>query len=238
MKRFHIFGLLIALVLLGPAARGASNVIEKQLEEIGSVPNQEVVVVERKFTRKSWRHEITPLEFGGNPFGTIRRMLMGGASYTLHANDWLGLELLNFTYTENFFSTFTSDINSSKLPGSNQANISPDYQKLLFFLTTGVQISPFYGKMSTLSRWLAYVEPFVSLGVGLAKTETDSYLAVAPGIGLRVFFKEWFSMKIEFKDYIYNENSLTLSANPTAQTTTRNNYSVLASLSFWLPKMP
>src|SRR2546430_15151105 len=37
------------------------------------------------------------------------------------------------------------------------------------------------------SHWIAYIEPFFSLGVGLAKTESDSYLAVVPGIGLRVF---------------------------------------------------
>ena len=62
-----------------------------------------------------------------------------------------------------------------------------------------------YGKVSTFSRWLAYVEPYFSAGFGLAKTETNSYLAAYPGIGLRTFFTEWFSMRLEFRDYIYNE---------------------------------
>jgi hypothetical protein len=75
----------------------SDNVIEKQLADIGGIPNEEVVVVQRKYTRKQWRHEFTPVALGGLPFGTVRRSLMGGASYTLHMNDWLGFESPPFT---------------------------------------------------------------------------------------------------------------------------------------------
>jgi len=227
-------GILFALVV-GGAAFG--DVIEKQLVEIGSISDEEVVVVQRKYTRKLWRHELTPIGFGGLPFGTVRRTLFGGAGYTLHFNDWLGWEALNFVYTKTFFSTFTDDINNNKLTGANQVDIKPDFQKLLFFLTTGVVLTPFYGKLSSLSRWIAYTEPFVSLGFGISKTETDSYVAVAPGIGLRVFYREWFSMKIEFRDYIYNEKAIDR-VTSAPRTLLRHNYAVMGSLSFWLPKMP
>ena len=198
------------------------NVIEKQLQEIGAIPNEEVVVVQRKFTRKNWRHEFSPVGFGGVPFGTYRRTLLGSASYTLHANDWLGLELFDFSYNKNFFSSFLSDINDN----SSGTQIFLDYQKLIYFMTAGVQLTPFYGKVSTFSRWLAYVEPYFSLGLGVAKTETNSYLAGYPGLGLR------FSMRLEFRDYIYNEKKRD------GNNELRNNYAVTLALSFWLPKMP
>ena len=221
---------ILSLVLVSHSLWAADeNVIEKQLQEIGTIPNEEVVVVQRKFTRKEWRHELSPVGFGGVPFGTYRRTLLGSASYTLHANDWLGLELLNFSYNKNFFSSFIDDINANKIGGND---IYLDYQKLLYFITTGVQITPFYGKVSTFSKWLAYVEPYFSAGVGLAKTETNSYLAAYPGIGIRTFFTEWFSMRLEFRDYIYNETKRDGSS------AMRNNYAVTASLSFWIPKMP
>ena len=221
---------ILSLVLVSHSLWAADeNVIEKQLKEIGAIPNEEVVVVQRKFTRKEWRHEFSPVGFGGVPFGTYRRTLLGSASYTLHANDWLGLELLNFSYNKNFFSSFIDDINGNKTGGND---IYLDYQKLLYFVTTGVQLTPFYGKVSTFSRWLAYVEPYFSAGFGLARTETNSYLAAYPGIGLRAFFTEWFSMRVEFRDYIYNEKKRDGSS------ALRNNYAVTASLSFWLPKMP
>ena len=204
------------------------NVIEKQLQEIGAIPNEEVVVVQRKFTRKNWRHEFSPVGFGGVPFGTYRRTLLGSASYTLHANDWLGLELFDFSYNKNFFSSFLSDINEN----SSGADIFLDFQKLIYFMTAGVQLTPFYGKVSTFSRWLAYVEPYFSLGLGVAKTETNSYLAGYPGLGLRVFFTEWFSMRLEFRDYIYNEKKRD------GNNELRNNYAMTLALSFWLPKMP
>ena len=204
------------------------NVIEKQLQEIGAIPNEEVVVVQRKFTRKNWRHEFSPVGFGGVPFGTYRRTLLGSASYTLHANDWLGLELFDFSYNKNFFSSFLSDINEN----SSGTKIFLDYQKLIYFMTAGVQLTPFYGKVSTFSRWLAYVEPYFSLGLGVAKTETNSYLSGYPGLGLRVFFTEWFSMRLEFRDYIYNEKKRD------GNNELRNNYAVTLALSFWLPKMP
>lgn len=219
---------------------GAENVIEKQLQDIGAIPNEEVVVVQRKYTRKLMRHEFTPISFGGIPFGTVRRTLIGGASYTLHINDWFGIEALNFTYSKTFFSSFTDDINANKGSGlnPNQADIKPDFQKLLYFLTTGIQITPFYGKLSTFSRWIAYVEPYFTLGGGFAKTEVANYFTFYPGIGIRAFFKEWFSMKLEFRDYLYTEKFNTRTNPSVEDTAMRNNYAVMFSMSFWLPKMP
>jgi len=227
MKTHNIFLLLCLLVPWNSFAD--SNVIEKQLVEIGSVPHEEVVVVQKKYTKKNFRHEITPIRFGGLPFGDIRRTLFAGASYTLHLNDAFALELFDFTYTKDFFTGFTSDINANKTTTA-QADIKPDVQRLLYMITPGIQFSPMYGKASTMSHWIAYLEPYLSLNAGLAKTESSTYFTFAPGLGLRVFFKEWFSMKVEFRDYIYKETTST-------KTTTRNNYSVAASLSFWIPKM-
>ena len=239
MNRLCGFCLLAiaTLMTVATSARATDEgVIERQLKEIGSIPNEEVIVVQRKYTRKNWRHELTPISLGGLPFGTVRRTLFGGASYTLHINDWFAWEVANFVYSKNFFSSFTDDINNNKTR-PNQADIKPDFQKLLYFLTTGVQISPFYGKMSTFSQFIAYAEPFLSLRAGMAKTETSNYFAFAPGIGLRIFFKEWFSMRVEFVDYIYNEKFQTRENPPVSASALRNNFAVSASLSFWLPKM-
>ncbi len=234
--------LLINLFIFCAHLRASDNVIEQQLLEIGSIPNEEVVVVQRKYTRKLWRHEFTPVIFGGIPFGTVRRTLFGGASYTLHANDWLAFEILNVAYTKNFFSSFTDDINSHKKDSEgtnpNQADIRPDVQKLLLLGTTGVQITPFYGKLSTFSRWIAYIEPFFVAGVGVAKTETNDYFTFFPGAGFRIFFREWVSMRFEFRDYIYAETFLTRKDPVKQDKATRNNYAVILSLSFWFPKMP
>jgi outer membrane beta-barrel protein len=226
---------LLVLVFPFASARGAENEIEKQLEEIGRIQNEEVIVVQRKYTRKTWRHEFTPVMFGGMPFGTVRRTLFGGAGYTIHANDWLGIEALNFVYTKTFFSSFADDINNASGPSGNK--IAPDIQQIKFIATTGVQFTPFYGKMSSLSRWIAYVEPYFSIGFGIAKTDVGSYFALAPGLGLRVFFREWLSMRLDFKDYLYNETTINRQSGAVSSRLT-NNYTVMVSLSFWLPKMP
>jgi outer membrane beta-barrel protein len=217
----------------------AANMIEEQLAEIGAVPDEEIVVVQRKYTRKNFRFELTPVAFGGVPFGTVRRTLFGGANATFHLNDWLGIEAPNFVYTKGFFSGFTSDINAGQdaaLP-SARPHINVSEQKLLFFLTGGLQFTPFYGKLANLSRFIAYIEPFFSVGAGIARTETSSYLTLYPGVGFRLFFKEWFSFRFDFRDYIYTERS----TDPTSGSITntlRNNYAFTVSLSFWLPKMP
>ena len=233
MKTAPILNLLCLVfltALLGVAAE--TTEIEKQLTEIGSIPNEEILVIQRKFTRKEWRHEITPLNFGGIPFGTIRRTMTSGGSYSLHLKDWFALEPVNFTFSKNFFTSFTDDINDA-----SGTKLRPDPQRILYFLTTGIQLTPIYGKMATLSKFIAYIEPYFGLGGGIAKTETDSYFTFYPAVGMRVYFREWFSMKLELRDYMYTEQTI----NPTTQARTptfRNNYAVGLSLSFWLPKMP
>ncbi len=234
MKTQNIF-LLLCLTFNLSAVYADSNVIEKQLIDIGSIPNEEVVVVQKKYTRKNFRHEITPIRFGGLPFGDIRRTLFGGASYTLHLSDALAIEIFDFTYTKDFFTGFTADISAGQ-KAAGKAELKPDVQRLLYLLTPGIQFSPTHGKASTMSQWIAYLEPYISLNAGLAKTETNSYFTLAPGLGMRVFFKEWFSMKVEFRDYIYTEAS-TDRTTGAAKSTTRNNYSISAALSFWIPKM-
>ena len=120
--------LLLCLGLVGRVALSDSNVIEKQLIDIGTIPNDEVVVVQKKYTRKNFRHEITPIRFGGLPFGDIRRTLFAGASYTLHLSDSFALELFDFTYTKDFFTGFTSDISAEqKIAG--KAELKPDPRK-------------------------------------------------------------------------------------------------------------
>lgn len=234
MNTLKCIGFLLVSALTLSAFGAETEEIEKQLSEIGSISKDEVLVVQKKFTRKEWRHEITPFLFGGIPFGTVRRTMTSGGSYTLHLKDWFALEPLNFTFSKNFFTSFTDDINTNSSPSPN---LRPDPQRILYFLTTGVQLTPIYGKVSTLSRWLAYVEPYFGLGAGLAKTETDSYFTFYPAEGMRVYFREWFSMKLELRDYMYTEQTI----NPTTQERTpnfRNNYQVGIALSFWLPKMP
>lgn len=219
--------LLVATALVFPQpAHG--NIIEDQLTEIGQIPNDEVVVVQRKYTRKKGRVELTPVTFGGVPFGTVRRTLFGGASMTYHLNDKWAIEAPAFHYTKTFFSSFTSDINGGQ---GADPQINVDEQRLLFFLTAGIQFTPFYGKMSSFSRYIAYLEPFITGGLGLAKTESNSYLSPYLGVGFRFFFKEWFSLRLDLRDYIYNEVQ-------GGQSRLRNNYAFTVSLSFWLPKMP
>lgn len=232
-KPLLLFGFALLTLLAPFSFAEETSEIEKQLEEVGSIPDEEVLVVQRKFTRKEWRHEISPLNFGGIPFGTVRRTMTSGGSYTLHLKDWFAWEGLNFNFSKNFFTSFTDDINNN----NTGSTIRPDPQRILYFLTTGVQLTPIYGKMSTLSKWIAYVEPYFGLGGGIAKTETDTYFTFYPAVGMRVFFREWFSMKLELRDYMYTEQTI----DPVSQNRTptfRNNYAVGLSLSFWLPKMP
>jgi outer membrane beta-barrel protein len=235
VRHFLVLNVLLALPLcLATPARADENIIEEQLQEIGKIPNEEVMVVQRKYTRKRLRHELTPALIGGLPFNSVRRTLYGGASYTLHINDWLGLEAM-FNYSQSFIGGFVFDINNNATR-PNQLPINADYQKLLFAVYAGAQLSPFYGKMATLSSSIAFLEPYFYLGAGLANTEKFLYPTLVPGVGLRVFFKEWFSMRVDVRNILYNERFISRQSG-LEQTGIRSNWMILASLSFWLPKM-
>lgn len=226
---------LLALSLGVQVAHAAENMIEEQLQEIGSIPNEEVMVVQRKYTRKRLRHELTPITIGGFPFNPVRRTLFAGASYILHLNDTYAWEALNFSYTKNFFGSFIDEINTNKTR-PNQNDIKSDYQKLLFSVSTGLQIAPFYGKMATFGKYIAFMEPYFAIGIGYSKTEQAGYVTATPGFGMRIYFKEWFSMRVELRDYIYTEKFIDR-ATGQKSSALRNNFAVIGALSFWLPKM-
>ena len=115
MNFYRNIAIAFVLFMSSGVCHASDNVIEKQLQEIGSIPNEEVVVVQRKYTRKVMRSELTPISFGGVPFGTVRTTMFGGASYTLHLNDWFAIEPFEFLYSKNFFTSFTDDINNNKI---------------------------------------------------------------------------------------------------------------------------
>jgi hypothetical protein len=47
-------------------------------------------------------------------------------------------------------------------------------------------------------------------------------------------------MKVELRDYMYTENYLTSNSSTSSTTASafRQNWAIMVSLSFWLPKMP
>ena len=90
--------------------------LEQQLKLQGAIGSNEVIVVEREYTSTAWRSELTPMILGGMPFGTYEEMLMGGASFALHVNSWLALEVPQFLYVHTFSGGILSDLRNNN-PG-------------------------------------------------------------------------------------------------------------------------
>ena len=173
---------------------------------------KKINVIDKRTLKGCLRQKIKP--FNGKPIIKMKRITSPCTHIFLDHSKW---------HT-------TNDINANSTNGTQVTLLT---SQLVFLLTSGIQLTPFHGKLSTFSHWIAYVEPYLSLGAGLARTDTDNLLTYYPGIGLRVFFKEWFSMRFEIRDYMYTGPISPLST----QTELQQNVAMLVSLSFWLPKM-
>jgi outer membrane beta-barrel protein len=103
----------------------------------------------------------------------------------------------------------------------------------LYFYQGSVAFSPLYGKLSLFTWSVVNFDIYVIGGAGVVRyvglRDGSSFMGNF-GVGERFFINEYLSFKLEFRDYLYNQNLTT-----TNNSRILHNYSLIGGLSIMMP---
>lgn len=172
---------------------------EKFYQSRGAISEEEILVVQPIYFKKSGRHEITPLIVGGTPFDAVKKSLMGGFAYSYHFTDTISVEPVYFGYFRSFGTSFVKNLYKNY-------NVSADVLTWTYLVAASVVWAPFYGKFSFFNQLVTHYDIYFLASGGLTVTEVSVNPAFGGGIGFRIALNKWLSMKLELRDYVLRFN--------------------------------
>lgn len=82
----------------------------------------------------------------------------------------------------------------------------PQVSKPLWLGELQFQYDPIYGKFTLFNSWIVPWDIYTLLAAGYTKTELDGHVTLAAGLGQRFYMNRWFTLNLELRDHIYNED--------------------------------
>jgi outer membrane beta-barrel protein len=148
-------------------------------------------------------HEVS-LGVGIMPLDAFQKSITGSLSYTLHFDNAFAWEV---------FRVSAAYLTSTNLRDSliNTFAIPPeDFSAPRFSATTGIELTPIYGKLVFLNDTVVHQAFFVGLYGGVilgdrpdfAKMLSDLRPSGGAGVGYRIFFSKTVSFRVDVRDFI------------------------------------
>ncbi|MEZ4268950.1 MAG: outer membrane beta-barrel domain-containing protein [Myxococcota bacterium] len=175
----------LALAAAVPAAHAGSDAPDYQ----------SVVVQNRAYTL---RHEIG-LQVGVLPMDAFTKGVTLGGSYTLHFNQILAWEVVQFMHSFPFDTSLNDDLASFDLRPT-------PFETIDNLISTNLVFKPVYFKGSALNRSVIAGELFVVLGGAYAWFTRSKRPGVDYGVGLRIFASRLFSMRLDARHMMFFTN--------------------------------
>jgi outer membrane beta-barrel protein len=183
-----------------PDAPEEAPAVKQATTNAGADTRPKVAIQKLKF---QMAHEFS-FAFGIMPLDAFQKSLTGSFSYTLHFDNHFAWEVFNATAAY-LTSTNLRDelINTFAIPAE-------DFAAPRFMATTGVELTPIYGKLVFLNDSVVHQAVFLGLHGGvifgarqdIPHTLQDFRPAGGVGIGYRIFFNKTVSFRIDVRDFI------------------------------------
>jgi outer membrane beta-barrel protein len=175
--------------------------------------------VQKRLFQKAGRHELSALG-GLYAADMLSSSYLVGAAYTFHFSEDLGLEA-SFGYTRAdsaLVRIVQSDTNFTALRLNTPVYI---YQGHLLW-------SIAYGKLRWFEGGISRFDLHLAFGGGVTDNQSAQGLTGSFGLGLKLFFGEWFALRIDVRDQLLNQELL-------GQSRIVNNLAATLGLSMFLP---
>ncbi|MCA9539403.1 MAG: outer membrane beta-barrel domain-containing protein [Myxococcales bacterium] len=104
----------------------------------------------------------------------------------------------------------------------------PQVSKIKWYATLNFEYAFIYGKFALFNTWIIPWDTYALLGAGYTQTELAGHPTLSAGLGQRYFMNRWFTINIELRDNVYNEDY-------PAGSEFVNNLMLTTGVSFFLP---
>ncbi len=175
---------------------------KKSLDEVESliwgprsIPNEHILVVQRRFVDKAGRFELMPVHLGVQPSNSFSRQFIWGAGISYHLTESFGLELLHVS----FASTDHGDLEKIINDATGLKIRHNDNSVLL--MGGSVLWTPFKSKAAT-KREVYHFEGYFLAGGGSILAENSRDPMAMAGFGFRSYLNRDGIFKFELRDYI------------------------------------
>ncbi len=156
------------------------------------------------------RHEFQ-LGLGVMPLDAFYVGVTAQAGYTFHFTDFWAWEIAAGTYSMNFDTALTGNLNDKY----GVVPVREGGERIKAFATTGVVVKPLFGKLALLNSDVVLSETFFVAGLGpMLKGEYKRPTGVL-GVGFRFWSGPMLSWRLDIRDYLIfstwkPENSLSI----------------------------
>ena len=193
--------------------------------------------IRQRLEWRDGRHQIEPV-FGFSMNDLYTRTLTVGLTYRYYFTNWLGL---GFDFSAAYLtlnSSLTEQIESeNSAPGKTA---TPSTSSPGLFGDVGLTFIPLYGKMMWFGKLPVAYDMQIDVGVGFLRTTTTGLLEpemlFAPmwGLGFRLFFTDWISVDLGFKDYIADMVTVAPAGDKSGTSEWTQNFMFTFGVSFFL----
>jgi len=154
---------------------------------------------------------------------------------------------LNYFFSERYGveaayqKTDSTDSDSTQYIKSHQGG-APDHNKMKGYYGLGFNWVPFYAKMSLLNSSILYFDMSFTPGVGIMQYQQQkddgNVDKTAPAVSLAVtqhfFLTKWLALRIDYKNFWYNQEVVTYhSTNRTSSTNLENQSLLMGGFTFY-----
>ncbi|MFO0696384.1 MAG: outer membrane beta-barrel domain-containing protein [Polyangiales bacterium] len=175
--------------------------------------------VEERLFRKAMRHELSIMG-GGYMADLLSSWWLASGAYTFHVTESIGLEA-SFGFTRaksDVLRTVEADL------GTTLVRIDTP----VFLYMGHLLWSMAYGKMRWFGGRISRFDLYLALGGGVTDNQTAAGLTFSGGLGLKLYFNSWFSMRFDVRNQVLSQELL-------GRSQIVDNLAVTLGLSVFLP---
>ncbi len=169
--------------------------VEKLIWGPKDIPNEHILVVQRRFIKKAGDFELVPLQIGVQPSNSFTRQIQWGTTLSYHLTESFGLELLHVSFASNSYTNLESTISDA-----TGLRVRHNDNSVLL-LGGGLIWTPFKSKAATLKNVYHFEGYFVG-GGGTIKAENSQDPMAMAAFGFRSYLNQSSIFKIEVRDYM------------------------------------
>ncbi len=154
------------------------------------------VIQRRPFLRRK-RVELAPM-LGTNVNDALVSIFVAGGALNYHLSEVMSIGLSGSYSLGSETDLFDRVIEDYEL--------FPEISKVRWSASLDFQYAFMYGKFALFNTWIIPWDTYGVLGAGVTQTELAVHPSLSMGIGQRYFMNRWFTLNIEVRDNVYNED--------------------------------